>query len=73
MYHNADGSGRDTHCFVLQFDEHKRYLAHKKQEKLTPIHHGLRAAPKVTIPGAPHGDERMPIYLADGTGRDGYI
>lgn len=73
MYANADGTGRDTHCFVIQWDEHKRNLAHHKREDLIPIKHGLRNAPKTIIPGAPQGEERIPIYLADGTGRDGYI
>lgn len=73
MYPNPDGSGRDTHAFHIQFDEHARYLTHLDRSRLAKLKAGFTAPPKIRVQGASCGAERIPIYAADGSGRDGYI
>ena len=73
MYAVADGTGRDTHSFNLQYNEHDRNMAHYSPEKLDKFKTSLSPARKQRLPGVPQGEERLPIYMANGSGRDGYI
>jgi len=74
MYH-PDGSGRDTQCHNIHVNEHDRNFAltHFGKEKYTPIKTGFSTHYKVPVPAPPHGEERFPLYQADGKGRDLYI
>jgi len=73
MYAVADGTGRDTHSFNLQYNEHDRNMNHYSPVKLGKFKTRLSPDRKRPIPGVPQGDEAIPVYIANGSGRDGYI
>lgn len=74
MYHSPDGTGRDTHAFNIHYDEHTRHMLHYKAEHLGALKTSL--SPTKVYPhykGVPNGEERIPFYFANGSGRDSYI
>jgi len=74
MY-QTDGSGRDTYVHNIHVNEHDRNftLTNFGKEKFTPIKTGFSYHYKVPVQAPPHGEERVPLYQADGKGRDLYI
>ncbi len=75
MMYQPDGSGRDTQIHNIHVNEHDRNftLTNFGREKFNPIRTGFSRQYRKPIPAAPQGEERVPIYQADGKGRDSYI
>jgi len=71
----ADGSGRDTYAHHIHVNEHDRNfnLFNFGKESLSPIKTGFSRQYRAPIQAPPHGEERVPVYQADGKGRDLYI